>query len=794
MSAPKTVIVPVSTVILGWVWKNGTLSPSDHKVCALRKADPPKTCTAMKSFLGAYKDIARSIPRSASLLSPLETATSGISGKDHIKWSDDLLSTFDKAKEALKSTSMLVIPSSSDQLIITVDASPINKGLGATLFVLRDGKRCAAEFYSFKMKTHQTSWLPCEVEALGICAAVAHFSCYIRESIHVTQVLTDSKPCVQAWEKLRRGCFSASARVSTFLSTISSANVSLCHIKGPDNRISDYASRNPVDCSHEGCQVCKFVQESSESVVRAVKAEDVLKGNARMPYTNFSAWRSAQHSDDTMRRAFAHLRAGTRPSKKTSNAKELKSILRLASIDETKGILIVKKQDPYVGYRDLIFCPSGLAHGLVLALHILFVHPSKSQMEKLFSRHFFALNSGKVIEEVTCNCEVCNSLKSIPREMFEESSSPSAQVPGEKLAADIICRKKQKILVVRDCLTSFTSATFVNDETAGEYKRALILCCLPLKFEKSTVRVDCAPALKTLTNDESLSIHGIVRDVGNPKNVNKNPVAEKANQELEKELLKADPSGKPVSAVILLQAVCVLNSRIRSSGLSAREMFLGRDQVTGNHLKFTDKQLCDHQETMKEKNHGYSAKCKARGGLPAKCFSLSAGTLVYLKEEFDKFNPRVPYIIVKVNPENNCVLLQKSTSNGFFSSKQYWVPLNKVFPINSMRTNNGKKEVTGPPAESSDSSDSDYDIVELQSGCTPSGCDTDAQCAEPTSSGSSQLNQRPARHRSKPQRYGIEPEGEFHYSTENEEDLIPSWYPGWNKERTRNHIAKNNST
>ena len=42
LSASKTVIVPATTIILGWIWKMGTLSPSDHKVCALKKADPPK--------------------------------------------------------------------------------------------------------------------------------------------------------------------------------------------------------------------------------------------------------------------------------------------------------------------------------------------------------------------------------------------------------------------------------------------------------------------------------------------------------------------------------------------------------------------------------------------------------------------------------------------------------------------------------------------------------------------------------------------------------------------------------
>ena len=750
----------------------------------------------MKSFLGAYKDIARSIPRSSSFLSPLDAATSGISGKEHIQWSDDLRSSFDKAKEALNSVSILALPSNSDKLVITVDASPHNNGLGATLFVIRNGKRTAAEFFSFKMKPHQVTWLPCEVEALAISSAASHFACYIRESLHTTQILTDSKPCVQAWEKLRRGSFSASARVSTFLSTLSSLNISLCHIKGTENRISDYASRNPLTCTYDGCQICKFVTESSESVVRSVSAEDVMKGIARMPYTNFSAWRSAQQSDSTMRRAYAHLTAGTRPSKKSTNVKDLKSILRMASIDEVKGILVVKKQDPYTGNRDLIFCPSDLVHGLVLALHIFFTHPSKGQMEKLFARHFYALNSCKVIESVTNNCEVCNSLKVIPREMFDETSSPSSHAPGEKLAADVICRKKQKILVVRDCLTSFTSATFISDESSLEYKNALILCCLPLKFGQSTVRVDCAPALRKLAKDITLNHHGIILDLGNPKNANKNPVAEKANQELEKELLKVDPSGNPISAVMLLQAVCVLNSRIRSCGLSSREMFLGRDQVTGKILHFSDKHLSDNQEATRAKNHGYSAKCKARGGPPASSPQLSVGSLVYIKDEGDKFNSRVPYIVVEKKKDN--VLLQKSAPNGLLSSRQYWVPCNKVFPMIPFKDIK-QKEVTGPPMIHSDSSESDLDCSVDLNHSVPFG--NNSECSSSYSPvqerpanrpAVDQLGRRSSRTRSKPQRYGIDQDNSDGSVNSDNDDLIPSWYPGWDKARTHDYISKNN--
>ena len=795
LSAVKTVIVPKSTTILGWIWDKGTLSVSPHKVNPLQLADPPKTCTAMRSFLGAYKDISRAVPKSASLLSPLESSIAGLTGKDPIVWTEELHAHFKKAKSVLSSPKSLVIPSHDDRLVITVDASPLNNGLGATLFVMRDAERFTADLFSFKMKPHHVSWLPCEKEALAITAAANHFAPYVRDSKFSTQILTDNKPCVEAWEKLRNGKFSASARVSTFLSTLSSLNVTLCHIKGTSNNISDYNSRHPSTCENSSCQICKFVYETMDSVVRTVEAKDVLNGNVRMPFANFTAWRSAQQSDPIMRKAFAHLTAGTRPSKKTQNSKDLKNILRVASIDESKGILIVRKQDPFTGSRDLIFCPSELVHGLILAIHNYFKHPSRSQTEKLFSRQFFALSLSPAIDSICNNCEVCNSLKKIPRELFEQSSSAPPTRPGEKLAADIICRKKQKILVVRDYLTSFTSATFLSNESAEECKNGLILCCLPLKFDQSIVRVDCAPSLQKLKREDSLKHCNIILEIGKAKNINKNPVAERANQELEAELLKVDPTGNPVSAVTLLQAVCALNSRIRSNGLSSKEMITRRDQISGKHLNFKDQLLSDKQHETKAKNHSSSAKSKARGAPLAPPATASPGSLVYLKDEGNKFQPRDPYLVIK--KEGSDLIVQKMPVSGFLSSKQHSVPCNKVFPIKKQQnekliaasdqsycSKNDSPLLNGHETDS-DSSDSDdsvaYDLPEQRNVHQQ---DTVPLLSDSTAGSSS----RPVRNRRPPQYYGSSRHSDCIESSDQSDEMVESWYPGWDKNRTRNYI------
>ena len=770
LSASKTVLAPKSTVVLGWVWTSGNLSPSQHKISPLINTDPPKTCTSMRSFIGAYKDLARAIPKSASLLAPLEDAIKGLSGRDVVKWGDELLNFFKQAKLALSKPHSLMIPKREDKLVITVDASPLNNGLGATLFVMRNGKRHAASHFSFKLKIHHIKWLPCEAEALAINAAATYFAPFIRNSANVTQILTDNKPCVQAWEKLRKGMFSASACVSTFLSTLSSLNVSLCHIKGTENQVSDYNSRNPNTCPDGNCQVCKFVHDTANSVVLSVEINDILSGSSKMPFLNTSAWRSAQQADPVLRKAFAHLSSGTRPSKKGKNSGNLKTYIRLGSIDESKGIFIVKKEDPYVGSQNLIICPSELASGLLTALHLQFDHPSKYQLQRIFSRYFYAVNSTQCISDITDNCNMCSSVKKIPPELFEQTSSDPAKTPGEKLAADVICRDKQKILVVRDSLSSYTSATFIANETANEYKDALIICCLPMKISSSSIRVDCAPSLKCLSKDKDLIKAGIILELGHAKNPNKNPIAEKANQELELELLKTVPSGVVVSAAALTKSVSVLNTRIRKSGLSAKEMLFGRDQISGERLTFSDQQLASQQATARASNHLPSARSKAGPrGTPALNADVVIGSLVYIKHEGTKFRCREMYIVVAL--KGSSAVLQKM-NRGKMMSTQYEVPLCKLLLCQQQVSTEKTPAHDNVSQESSESSDSASD----------SDCYSEEVSIPPADTiPMADHSPRPTRNRRQPDRYGS---GSYNPTLPlpGENEVTPAWGPGWSRD------------
>ena len=127
---------------------------------------------------------------------------------------------------------------------------------GYDWLITRDSKNFLAGFFSAKLRKHQVTWLPCEIEALSITAAVKHSRQFLIQTEHRACVLTDSKPCVQAIQKLRRGEFSASPRVTSFLSTASRYQIDKQHLAGSTNIPSDFASRNAAECDNPACQIC----------------------------------------------------------------------------------------------------------------------------------------------------------------------------------------------------------------------------------------------------------------------------------------------------------------------------------------------------------------------------------------------------------------------------------------------------------------------------------------------------------------------------------------------------------
>ena len=232
------------------------------------------------------------------------------------------------------------------------------------------------------------------------------------------------------------------------------------------------------------------------------------------------------------------------------------------------GLLVVWDHQPFQPARECLVVPRSILDGLLTALHIQFSHPSKYQTKRLFSRYFFAPDVDKAIDLVSSSCHTCESVKSIPKHFQPQSSEVAHRSIGASFAADVARRHRQLILVLRETVSSYTLNTLIQSEKHEDLRNALIVLCFQLcslHDGGATVRVDPAPGFCALATDPILLSHGIILEIGRVKNSNKNPVAERAIEELGLEPLNLSRGGGPVSDVTL--ALATTNSRIRRDGL-----------------------------------------------------------------------------------------------------------------------------------------------------------------------------------------------------------------------------------
>ena len=711
LSASKTICLPQSVMLLGWIWREGTIQASPHKISALEAVEPPPTIAKLRSFVGAYKFLSKVIPSYSDVLSPLEDEIAGKSGSEKVIWSDSLMNSFKRAQQQLSNSKIITLPRTGDNLQIITDAS--KTGIAATLYVIRNNKPLIAGFFNAKLRKHQISWIPCELEALCISSAVKHFAADITNSQNPVIIMTDSRPCIQSYEKLCRGQFSTSARVATFLSTISRYPVKLLHIKGAHNILADYASRNPIDCNSAECQVCKFIQESEESVIRTLTIKDILESNIPVPFSSRKSWHAMQQACYDLRRTAAHLHQGTTPSKKETKIKDVKKYLQYTSLAKD-GVVVVSHQIPLGASIERIVIPRMYLHGLLTCLHLKLNHPSKLQMRKVFDRAFFALEIDVAIQEVCNNCHTCLALRDMPCTFMEQSTSPPKFI-GSNFSVDILKRSGQCILVLRENVTSFTMAKIVKDEKGETLKEGLVILLSPLRSSngpKVNVRVDPASGWRLVDSCKSLEKNGIHIEIGYEKNKNKNPVVDKAIRELHPEINKIDPSGGKISELTLSLALSNLNDRIRESGLSARELWTKRDQYTGKQIPLSEESVVRNKYQERLASHSASAKYQSRGKTEPCYSNISIGDLVYIISDRDKTKPREKYIVVKPkesNPRPNTVTLQK------FVGSQLRSRIYTVNAANVMKIPSNLPSLSSPVSDSEDEDSYDFKMREESS-------------------------------------------------------------------------------
>ena len=176
----------------------------------------------------------------------------------------------------------------------------------------------------------------------------------------------------------------------------------------------DFASRNAPTCTDIRCQICTFIKRMEDSVVQRITTADITSGKPALQFSSNSAWLAVQSECPDMLRTKAHLRQGTRPSKKITNARD---------VQRTRRPLVVRRNDPFSHARDCVIAPRPVLDGLITALHIQFDHPSTQQVKQVMHRYLYAFDLDKAIQVITHGCHHCASLRNVPHTVTTQSTN-----------------------------------------------------------------------------------------------------------------------------------------------------------------------------------------------------------------------------------------------------------------------------------------------------------------------------------------------------------------------------------
>ena len=239
-------------------------------------------------------------------------------------------------------------------------------------------------------------------------------------------------------DKLCHGEFLVSPRVTSVLTTVSHYQVSLQHLAGKANLPSDFTSHNAPNCNEASCQICIFLRDMEDSVVRGVSIQDILDNKSSLLFSTRSAWLQIQSDCPDLWRVHVHVKQDTRPSKKLTNVCDVKRCLNCTSIAKD-GVLVAIRSEPSVPVIEAIIVPQFVLDGLLTALHIkLNNHPSHHHFQMVLQRQFFDLDINDAISHMTSACHTCASLLSFPHSLVSQSSDDLPEVIGASFAADVI--------------------------------------------------------------------------------------------------------------------------------------------------------------------------------------------------------------------------------------------------------------------------------------------------------------------------------------------------------------------
>ena len=229
----KCILAAKQVEFLGFLLSKDGKRPCDSNVKAILEMPKPESASEIETFLGLANYYRTFVKNFADLEAPLRDAT-----KD-FKWTESQDRPFNAIKFAISLAPTLSKISPNAQLIINTDCS--NKGMGATLTQLKNGKEHPIAFWSRMLTKAEKNYPTIKKELAAMYHAVKRFKPFIH--MRPVTIYTDHKPLIGF---IRSNSDDLENPEATWVLHLASPNITIHYKKGSSNTDADALSRLPV--------------------------------------------------------------------------------------------------------------------------------------------------------------------------------------------------------------------------------------------------------------------------------------------------------------------------------------------------------------------------------------------------------------------------------------------------------------------------------------------------------------------------------------------------------------------
>ena len=588
----------------GYVFTQDGIIPDPNKVEALKLAEPPKSQTEMRSFLGMNNYCAQFIPGYATITAPLRYLTHK---NVHWKWSGKHQQAFNEIRDILSNETLLryYIPQLDTEIIC--DASPV--GVGAILVQYDKDERRKQRIISYNSRSltdTEKRYSQIEREALAILYGCQKFQLYLLGQDFT--VITDHKPLEALFNNPSRpGPF----RVERIRLRLQGFSFKVKYRQGKNNP-SDYISRHPLPLS---CSSKSEIRESSslEAHVHFIINTDIPDA------IDVCKIQEETGLDETLKCLKDHLINNTLNSMKSKLLEPFKKIKEELSI--ANGVILR-------GSRIII--PKSLQEKIVKIAHEGHLGIVKTK-QFLRSRVWFP-GLDKLVEQIINNCIPCQASINVPvKEPMQITEIPNG--PWEILDTDYYgpLPSGEYILTVIDEYSRFPEIEFTTSTSAKatipKLDRIISTFGIPLE-----IKSDNGPPFNSEEFAKYASFMGFRHRQITPRYPEANGLAENFNKILKKVISTSKVENKNWRQEIYK---CLRNYRATkhtTTGMSPAELVfqkrLYKTRLPEIIPTYEDSEVKSHDTRQKEVMKRYADR---------KCYikynNLKPGDLVLVRNE-----------------------------------------------------------------------------------------------------------------------------------------------------------------